>query len=202
MGGSPSQDDPAASEAELLERLLSRARRGDTQAWARLYQAHFDAIHRHATYLVGDPSLGEDLVQDVFAQAMVSIARYDGRSSFLGWLRGITSNIARMHWRSQSRRRSAYDRLNRSPTDRARSLPDEAHVQAKQAEALLAALEILPANLREAFVLLDLQERDADEVAAELGLSVGNLRVRASRARGRVREILDRQGWLERRSER
>ena len=208
LAGPPAngEDHPpdAVAERPVLDLVLTRARRGDPQAWARLYQDHFDALHRHATYLVGDPTIAEDLVQEVFARAVVSIARYDERSSFIGWLRGIASNVARMHWRSQSRRRSAYDRFEqsqveiRSPAD----TPDEAHVQAKRAEALLAALDTLPANLREAFVLLDLQQRDADEVAAELGLSVGNLRVRASRARQRVREELRREGWLGQEQER
>lgn len=196
--GQAREGDDAATDHAVLDLVLTRARRGDPQAWARLYQDHFDAVHRHVTYLVGDPTVAEDLVQEVFARAVVSIARYDERSSFLGWLRGIASNVARMHWRSQSRRQSAYDRLEqwRSESKVAAEAPDEVHLQARRAEALLAALDTLPANLREAFVLLDLQQRDADEVAAELGLSVGNLRVRASRARMRVREALRRDGWL------
>lgn len=201
LAAPPNSGEPRArdevKETPVVELVLTRARRGDPQAWARLYQDHFDALHRHATYLVGDPTAAEDLVQEVIARAVVSIARYDERSSFLGWLRGIASNVARMHWRSQSRRRSAYDRFEQAHGEaRGAETPDEAHVQAKRAEALLAALDTLPANLREAFVLLDLQQRDADEVAAELGLSVGNLRVRASRARARVREELRREGWL------
>jgi RNA polymerase sigma-70 factor (ECF subfamily) len=202
LADSPTSGEPRAQDAvpetPVLELVLTRARRGDPQAWARLYQDHFDALHRHATYLLGDPTAAEDLVQEVFARAVVSIARYDERSSFIGWLRGIASNVARMHWRSQSRRRSAYDRFEQAHGEicGAAATPDEAHVQTKRAEALLAALETLPANLREAFTLLDLQQRDADEVAAELGLSVGNLRVRASRARARVREELRRGGWL------
>lgn len=194
----------AADEAEsatddgLMDLMLARARRKDPQAWARLYQDHFDALHRHATYLVGDPTVAEDLVQEVFARAVVGIDSYDARSSFLGWLRGIASNVARMHWRSQSRRRSAYDRLEQSTSERGKSpeTPDEVHMQARRAEALLAALDTLPPNLREAFVLLDLQQREPKEVASELGLSVGNLHVRASRARARVREVLRRDGWI------
>jgi RNA polymerase sigma-70 factor, ECF subfamily len=189
-------EPPAPPAAKVLDVVLARARRRDPQAWARLYQDHFEPLHRHATFLVGDATVAEDLVQEVFARALVSIDRFDGQSSFIGWLRGIASNIARMHWRSQSRRRSAHQRMQHVEQLQGRAAPDEAHLQAKRAQALLAALETLPANLREAFVVLDLQQRDADEVARELGVSTGNLRVRASRARARVREVLRREGWI------
>jgi RNA polymerase sigma-70 factor, ECF subfamily len=188
--------EPDVPGAELLDVVVARARRRDPQAWARLYQDHFEALHRHLTYLVSNATVAEDLVQEVFARALVSIDRFDGRSSFIGWLRGIASNTARMYWRSQSRQRSAHQRMEHGVQPRGCAAPDEAHMQTKRAQALLAALETLPANLREAFVVLDLQERDADEAARELGLSVGNLRVRASRARARVREVLRHEGWI------
>jgi RNA polymerase sigma-70 factor (ECF subfamily) len=199
IAAEPSEAASAEEEsgAKVIGLALVRARQGDPRAWARLYQDHFDALHRHATYLVGDPAVAEDVVQEVFARAVVGIAGYDERSSFLAWLRGIASNVVRMHWRSQSRRRTAYDRLEQTLAEsQGEKAPDEAHLQAKRAEALLAALETLPANLREAYVLIDLQQRSPDEVATELGVSVGNLRVRASRARARIREELAREGWF------
>ncbi len=195
----PVADAASGSPREDVQDLaLARARRGDAQAWARLYHDHYDGLHRHVTYMVGNPTVAEDLVQEVFARAVVSVASYDGRSSFATWLRGIASNVIRMHWRSQSRRQSAYDRLEQtldSVEARAKA-PDDVHLQSTRANALLAALDSLPANLREAFVALELQQRPAEEVASELGISPGNLRVRASRARTRVRDELQRLGWL------
>jgi RNA polymerase sigma-70 factor (ECF subfamily) len=61
---------------------------------------------------------------------------------------------------------------------------------------LLAVLETLPETLREAFVLCDMQDMSTQEAAATLGLTPGNLRVRATRARARIREELVRLGWL------
>jgi RNA polymerase sigma-70 factor (ECF subfamily) len=60
-----------------------------------------------------------------------------------------------------------------------------------------AILADLPEHLREAFVLRDLEGLAPDEAAAQLGISPGNLAVRATRARQRVRAVLERQGWLE-----
>ena len=68
----------------------------------------------------------------------------------------------------------------------------------RQADALAGALEQLPPNLREAFVLSDIRELGASEAAKILGISPGNLRVRASRARARLRDLLTDAGVVER----
>ncbi|MCY1007267.1 sigma-70 region 4 domain-containing protein [Nannocystis pusilla] len=74
--------------------------------------------------------------------------------------------------------------------------PESAHLRQRRAEVLMAVLETLPPQLREAFVLCDLQDMPVPAAAAELGISPGNLRVRATRARARIRSELVRLGWL------
>ena len=79
----------------LVQELVGRARSGDMQAWARLYQDHFDGLFRHLRYLTGCPQLAEELVQESFVQALCCIGKYDGRSRFSTWLHGIGLNVAR-----------------------------------------------------------------------------------------------------------
>ncbi|MDC0675208.1 RNA polymerase sigma factor [Nannocystis radixulma] len=191
----PSATDPEAREAELV----ARARGGDIEAWSRLYQEHFDRVFRHLAYLTGDTHAAEDLVQETFARAFVGLAQFEGRGSFAGWLRGIAVNIVRKHWRSRYRGDQAMDRLEVASAERSAGTdadPEGAHLRQKRAEVLLAVLDTLPAPLREAFVLCDLQEMPVQAAAAELGVSPGNLRVRATRARARIRGELVRLGWL------
>ncbi|MBZ5711594.1 RNA polymerase sigma factor [Nannocystis pusilla] len=191
----PSAADPEAREAELV----ARARGGDLEAWSRLYQEHFDRVFRHLAYLTGDTHAAEDLVQETFARAFVGLAQFEGRGSFAGWLRGIAVNIVRKHWRSRYRGDQAMDRLEVVSAERSAGTdadPEGAHLRQKRAEVLLAVLDTLPAPLREAFVLCDLQEMPVQAAAAELGVSPGNLRVRATRARARIRGELVRLGWL------
>ncbi|MCY1058120.1 RNA polymerase sigma factor [Nannocystis sp. SCPEA4] len=191
----PSAPDPEAREAELV----ARARGGDIEAWSRLYQEHFDRVFRHLAYLTGDTHAAEDLVQETFARAFVGLAQFEGRGSFAGWLRGIAVNIVRKHWRSRYRGDQAMDRLEVASAERSAGTdadPEGAHLRQKRAEVLLAVLDTLPAPLREAFVLCDLQEMPVQAAAAELGVSPGNLRVRATRARARIRGELVRLGWL------
>ncbi len=68
----------------------------------------------------------------------------------------------------------------------------------RRAEALVAVLDSLPGHLREAFVLRDLKRHSPAEAAEMLGISRGNLRVRATRARARIRRELVRLGWRDR----
>lgn len=173
-------------------RLLDRSKAGDTSAWARLYQDNFPSLLRHVTYMVMDSAVAEDLVQEAFAIAFANIEKYDPRSPFSAWVRGIAHNLVRKHWRKHRRRDRAHARLRsgESAAD-SRQGPVAARIDLeRQADALAEALDQLPGNLREAFVLSDIQELGAAEGAAILGISAGNFRVRASRARARLRELL------------
>jgi len=73
---------------------------------------------------------------------------------------------------------------------------DRVHMAKRKAEALYAVLETLPEHLREAFVLRDLEGLSPAEAAAQLGITPGNLSVRATRARERIRRELEARGWL------
>jgi RNA polymerase sigma-70 factor, ECF subfamily len=186
----------SAPRDEMAAALVERARTGDLQAWSRLYQEHYDAVFRHLCYLMGDTSAAEDLAQDVFARAMTHIDRFDGHGELLAWLRGIALNVARMHWRrsgTKERVHAAYERTQPAVADEDL---DRSRVQEERMGQLYAVLATLPENLREAFVLRELEGRTPEEAAVQLGISEGNVAVRASRARTRIREELERRGWL------
>jgi RNA polymerase sigma-70 factor (ECF subfamily) len=179
--------------------LVERARGGDVDAWARLYQDHFDRIFRYIAYLTGDTQAAEDFVQETFARAYVSLPSFEGRAPLTGWLRGIAINIVRRHWRSRSRGDRALDRLelmSRDPVVGADVDPEGAHLRQRRAEVLLAVIESLPAPLREAYVLCDLQDLPTQQAATELGVSPGNVRVRATRARAPIPREHTRLGWV------
>ncbi len=193
---------PASAPREGADddELVRRAVAGDERAWARLYQRHFDRVFRDVAYLVGASAGAEEIVQETFAAALVGLRRYDARASFVTWLRGIAHNLVRRHWRTQSRRERAYDRLAELSANASNSPdedPEQGHLQDRRAEVLRTVLETVPAQLREAFVLSDVQGLGAAEIAERLGISVGNVRVRATRARALIRGELERLGWLE-----
>lgn len=191
----PDAPDPSAPPATAEATLVERARTGDVDAWSRLYQDNFDALYRHVAYLVGEPHATEDLVQETFASAVVGLRQFTGRVSLQAWLRGIALNLVRRHWRSRTRGTRALDRLGHM-TPTAGSPLEGAYLRQRHAEVLIKVLETLPPALREAFVMCDLREVPLADAAADLGISINNLRVRATRARARIRDELTRLGWV------
>jgi len=200
VGSPPAPQVPAAQPGvdAVVADLVTRARAGDTEAWARLYQDHFDAMFKHICYLTGDPLASEDLVQEAFARAIASLPRFEGRSSFSTWLHGIAINVVRKH--RDADRKSARTRSGAEQPPG--SIPqgyevERRHVLQRRAAALYAVLDRLPRHLREAFVLRDLEGLDVGEAAARLGVSEANLRVRAHRARERIHAALVGEGWID-----
>lgn len=184
--------------AELVHVLVARSRKGDMDAWGRLYLIHFDGLYRHLCYLTGDAAESEDLVQEVFARALTVLARFENRSSFTTWLHGIAINVARKH--RDGGRKS--ERTQQRVAQASAAIPignelERRHVQRARAAALYEILERLPRPLRDAFVLRDLQGLGVQEAAAQLRVSEGNLRVRACRARARIHDELVAAGWIE-----
>ena len=179
-------------------RLLERARAGDLEAWSRLYQEHFDQIFRHLVHLTGDPDIAEDLVQETFAKAIIALPGFRGEARLGTWLSGIAINVARGEWRREKgakRIREGLVTLELVAPTRG-TAPDEARLRKAQAEVLYAVLDGLPETLREVFVLRELEGLSVREASAQLRITEGNVNVRASRARARVREELERLGWL------
>jgi RNA polymerase sigma-70 factor, ECF subfamily len=191
---------PVETDPDRISRLVEAARSGDLDAWARLYQDTFDTLVRHVCFLTGDAMAAEDLVQDAYARAIANLRQYDRRAPFLSWLRGIALNVVRMHWRRTRTTSRVHDRLRELSVLSAGGVEtsvDRLHQQDARMRLLYEILGTLPENLREAFVLRELEGLPLDEAAAQLGISPGNLAVRASRARAKIRRELERLGWLE-----
>lgn len=193
-GESPSEAPPVA---DLVDRLVLRAREGDMQAWSRLYQQHFDMLFRHVRFMTGDSNLAEDLTQEAFAQALVSLARFRGEAKFSTWLHRVAINVVRKHWRWQRNTETAHERYEALGRLReAGNDPDRQTQQRARARALYSVLERMPDGLREVFVLRDLEALSQREIAVRLEISENNVAVRATRARAHVRRELEQLGWL------
>src|SRR5262245_61165392 len=101
--GSPSSASGGARlQRELDERsLIAQAAAGHHAAFDQLVTVHQDGIARLVHRLLGWPSDVDDVVQDVFVDALRNLNRFDGRSSVLTWLTRLTINRCRTHQRRQ-----------------------------------------------------------------------------------------------------
>jgi RNA polymerase sigma-70 factor (ECF subfamily) len=172
--------------------LLTLARAGDARAREQLYRSHLAGLSRRVRFLVRDAAEAEDLVQETFAAAFTSLWRFRGEASFATWLHRIALNLARHHWRSRARGRALlqafawFTSAAGDPSPR----PDGGAGADEELRLAERAIAELSPKLREAFVLLVLEELPGEEAARVTGVKVEVLRVRATRARQQVQQAL------------
>lgn len=189
----PSDAGRAADSDELL---WARARDGDAEAFAAVFERHADAVHTHCARRTGSWADAQDLTSLVFLEAWRkrgAVRFVDG--SARPWLLVVATNLARNDARARRRFARA---LARVPAERpAPDAADEA-LRDLAAEALAVrvagCLDRLRREDQDVLVLCDMGELSYAAAAAVLGIPVGTVRSRLSRARTRIRALLTDEG--------
>lgn len=173
--------------------LRARLRAGDPDAFGEIFDDHAQALHRHAVYVTGDPASAEDVVSLVFLEAWRLRHKLDADrdQEVLPWLYGIATNVLRNTTRATRRHRQAMARV---PAQQ--PVPDIADelvgriTDAQRLTAVRSALGRLRRPEREVFTLCVWSGLDYAAAAAALGVPVGTVRSRLSRARTRLRALV------------
>lgn len=194
------RQDASAAPAALEAGLIARAVAGDRTALGELVAAHQQRIARLVQRLLGWPADVDDVVQDVFIDAIRNLKRFDGRSSLATWLVRIAINRCRSHQRRRRLRQGLQLRLGfmrrlnaaaaEIATPDSANSPTEAATARETVERVHEAIRQLNSCDREIIVLRYLEEVPIEEIAQTLGLSRGAADVRLSRARTRLELIL------------
>jgi len=155
-----------------------------------LVRVHQGAIRKVAALYARDRADREDLFQEIALQLWRSFEGFRGEAAFSTFLYRVALNTALMRLRS-TRRRPEVDAAAavRDAASPAISRDDE------EVERLYAAIREL-APIDRAIVMLVLEERSHDEIASVTGLSTGNVGVRLSRSRVRLRRLLEAEGFV------
>jgi RNA polymerase sigma-70 factor, ECF subfamily len=175
------KDDPAP-DSELVAAVL----RGDLDAFASLVHRYRDTYTRYAVRMLGERGDAEDVMQSAWMRAYRNIANCREPKRFGAWVYQIVVNECRTHLsrRTQRDRRFAdseeLDRLA-AGADSDVLLRDE----------IQRALDTLPDEQREAFVLKHVEQMEYEEMAEVTGAGVSALKMRVKRATGRLRDLLE-----------
>ena len=189
--------------------IRRRAQQGDSEAFSLLVEAYQTQVYRLALRMCGEAA-ADDVTQEAFLAAWQGLAFFRGEASFSTWLYRLVSNACVDLLRREGRRRAsaAIDWLRREKRHRGMDdvteleLPDDGpgpQDQAEQAEAqqtVRRALSRLSEEHRQVLLLRYMQELDYAEIAAALEISEGTVKSRISRAKMRLRELLDGSGNL------
>ena len=90
------------------EALVLSAQRGDRDAFARLYEANVERVHRYLLSRLGEPADAEDVTAEVFINAMRSLPSYRAKGTpLIAWLFRIAHNQAINHLKKSARRKEA-----------------------------------------------------------------------------------------------
>ncbi|MGW0517211.1 RNA polymerase sigma factor [Crossiella sp. NPDC003009] len=173
--------------------LWQRAAADDRNAFGELFERHAEAVWNHAYRLTGSWSAAEDLTSSTFLTAWRKRAELTlVRESALPWLYTVAGNLARTEFRRAGRFRRALSRMPHLHVvrDHAEDVVDQVDGD-RRLRKVLAAVGELPRAEREAVQLCLLGELSIAEAAEALGVAEVSVRSRISRARSRLRGLLE-----------
>jgi RNA polymerase sigma-70 factor (ECF subfamily) len=182
-----------AGEAALVERCVAR----DEGACAELVSNHQRMVYALAFHLLGDRDDALDVSQEVFLRVFRTLPSFRGQSALRTWIFRIVVNQARNRQRWWNRRRrgsqvSLDDHISLcgDMASQGEVLPDRQLASKETATLIWQALERLPFDQKTAIVLREVDGLRYDEIAFSLGIAVGTVKSRLTRARQALRAEL------------
>ena len=169
-----------------IESLIQRCLKGDQAAWDLIVRQYWRKVFNVAYKFVGKHEEAEDLAQDIFLKIFKSLDTFDSRANFQTWLISVSRNLCIDHYRSVRKERETIDRdvdTNELAPAAREPGPIAALEQADRVALLRKALAALPATLRKAVLMRDIQELSYQEIADKLRLPEGTVKSRINRGR-------------------
>ena len=163
----------------------------DADRFSVILDRHYPAIYRYLARRVGR-EVADELAAETFLVAFRSRRRYDpDQPNARPWLYGIATRLLRRHWRDETRRLRSYAKLLQDelpPFDSIERAIDRV-TAAEELPRLLEALSTLDQDYRDVVNLVSIEGLDYAQAAAALGVPVGTVRSRLSRARDKLRTL-------------
>lgn len=180
------------------EMLMVKYQRGDTRAFCEIVSRHSGQVYNFILRLLKDASSAEDLTQEVFYRVVKHSADFKHESRFPTWLYTIARNLCVDHVRKQKHRNHAS--LEESLASKGDSLAGEPPTRRQDAEratgarevgaAIVVALNDLPDEQREVFLLRELAGLPFKEIASVTGAPENAVKSRMRYALERLQRAL------------
>ena len=189
------RSDDEAFVMEAIRRVLD----GDVEAFAVVVNAHQRLIAADLARRL-PPQDVQEVAQDAFIRAFRSLPSYRREAPFRIWILRIARHAAMDFWRKKYRRRDqlfsdlddpALVRVEATQQERLAEQQADREAQDSAREWLAAALLRLSPDDRAVITLVELEERSMEDAARRLGCGLSAVKVRAFRARRRLKAILE-----------
>jgi RNA polymerase sigma-70 factor (ECF subfamily) len=197
---------PLTSPDEVLDAdsaLAAQIARRDQAAFETLMRRHNGRLYRVARGILRNDADAEDALQDAYLDAFRHIDGFRGASTLITWLTRIVINRSLMRLRGDKRHavvvpfahargEDSRDTPENEMEDARADSPADATLRAEMRRTLERRIDELPSVFRTVFIMREVEEMSADEVAECLGIPVATVRTRLFRARAQLRKSLSR----------
>ena len=187
---------PTSTEEITDEALMQAFARGNMNAFEQLYDRHETGVWRFVFRSVQNNEVTDDLVQELWFSVTRSAASYEPTAKFKTWLFTMARNRVIDHVRTR-KNHASIDAENEEGESMFSDLAAESRLgpmrqvsSREQAKALLDAIEQLPADQREAFLLQAEGDMSVEEIAATIGVTFETAKSRLRYARNKLKTLL------------
>lgn len=173
--------------------LVEAARRGDRDAFDALVRQEVAGVYRTTLAILGNAADAEEATQDAFVSAWRNLRSLRDTSRFDAWLGRIVVNSSRMTLRRRRGVREISMNADQLPSQASRPVgtSDDPEATAVGADAFDRAFERLPIEDRHLLTVTYAEDRSLDDVGRLLGIPIGTVKSRLSRARAALARALE-----------
>ena len=165
-------------------------RAGDFGSFEELAMPHFAKLYNFAHWLTQDRAAAEDLVQETYMKALRGFSSFQQGTNFRAWMYKILRNTF-LTTKAGLKASVSLDIDDDKPAEpTVVETPESVLLARVELETIQNALEKLPVKFREIILLCDLEEMSYQEISETLGIPIGTVMSRLSRARKAMRELL------------
>ncbi|MEK3976373.1 sigma-70 family RNA polymerase sigma factor [Psychrobacillus sp. FSL K6-1267] len=172
---------------------MKKQRKDDLET---VYLAYAKPLYFYLLKLTGSDSIAEELVQETFYRATLSLDLYDGRQ-VKSWLYKVARNTYMDEWRKRKRWKwvPLYDYLSNSEEYVSPyGVPEEDLLNQEKSDEIQDISLLLPENYRTILYLREYEEFSYEEIAETLEITLDQVKVTIHRARQRFKQLADRLG--------
>jgi len=173
-----------------ISQLIDSALEGDQKAYADIVSRFREQIFHFIFRMVKDKAQAEDLTQETFIKAFRALASFNSDYAFSTWLYKIAANNCIDYFRKKKLATTSLDTpIKAKDGDLQRDFPDQEQgpeselISKEQTNQIQTAIDSLPAKYKQAILLRHSQDKSYEEIAEELEIPLGTVKVRIFRAR-------------------
>jgi RNA polymerase sigma-70 factor, ECF subfamily len=185
--------DPVARWEPQAE-TVARLRNGDIAALETVFRSLSSAVIRLSRALLGNSADAEDATQEIFLRVYQQAPKFDGRARFSTWVHRVAVWYCLNKLRQQRRRAAAETSAGEHRVRLAAAAPADPPESAAERRLAAALLERLPPVHRACLALREIEGRSYAEIADLLGVPIGTVMSRLSRARRLLAAMLNQAG--------